>query len=100
MKSRGLSALLIQRVHGPETLARGTPRLHSLRSLPEAQGSGNATLHAECKGFPFQGLLQAGQPHLWTPQDRSLPVLFPPLDHNSLAEYVTGLMQLNSNVCV
>lgn len=84
MKSRGLSALLIQRVHGPETLARGTPRLHSQRSLPEAQGSGSATLHAECKGFPFHGLLHAGQPHLRFGNT----YLVPKVGRHSCAEYM------------
>lgn len=39
MKSRGLSALLIQHVRGPETLTRGTPRLHSPGNFPEARAT-------------------------------------------------------------
>lgn len=47
MKGPGLLALLIQQVRGPKTLACGTSRLHSLGSLPEAQGPANAIAHSE-----------------------------------------------------
>lgn len=100
MKSRGLSALLIQHVHGPETLARGTPRLHSLRSLPEAQGSATPPFTLSVRASHSRGSYTEGSPTCRLPRTGSLPVLFPQSGHNLPAEYVTGLMQLNSNVCV
>lgn len=67
MKGRSLSAVLTQRVRGPETLAVGHLRLHSLRSLPEAPGTGNATPHTEHKGFPFPSPTRRAAPPASSP---------------------------------
>lgn len=89
MKGRGLSALLTQRVRGPETLARGTPSPTQPKEPSRSPGFWQLPPFTQSKGFPFHRLLHVGQPHLRAPQDWELPTLSPKLDHNSLVEYMS-----------
>lgn len=70
MKSRGQPALLTQRVRGPETLARGTPRLHSLGRLPEAQAM--PPLLLRLRGLYLSGL-RGGPKHAFFSPTQGVP---------------------------
>lgn len=82
MKGRNLSALLTQRVRGPETLARGTPSPTQPKEPSRSPG------FWQCHPSHSTGSYTQGSPTCELPRTGSYLPRPQSWDHNSLVDYM------------